>query len=362
MNLLLITVRSDFGGGPRHVDQLVKNLPDGVELFMAYPKEGDPYAELWKSDKRIKGTYFIPYRKFSIKSLLGLKRFAKENKIDIVHSHGNGAGLYSRLLKVLCPKVKVVHTYHGISDVYSSKVKFLLSKLVGMILSPLADLYVCVSNGEKRMALDRKFSMDENTVVIYNGIKDPYIVNHRDIGQSPFKIVTLSRFDYPKNMDSMFRIAKHWARSIDIRFVWVGDGEDKARLEQQARTENVPIDFIGFTTEPMKYLQSSDLYLSTSRFEGLPYGLIEAASVGLPIVASDVKGNNEVVEHGYNGYLFKEESEAVNQIETIMNDNAKYQQMSVASVEFFKKNFTEEKMIGALVKEYKTLTELNYGS
>ncbi len=352
MNILLITVRSDFGGGPRHVDQLVKNLPADIELFMAYPKEGDPYAELWKADKRIKGAYFIPYRKFSLKALLGLVRFVKENKIDIAHSHGNGAGLYSRMLKVLCPKVKVVHTYHGISDVYSSKVKFLVSKLVGMMMSPLADLYVCVSNGEKRMALNRKFSKDKNTVVIYNGIPAPQYSYKRETIHCPLKIVTLSRFDYPKNMDSMYRIARHWAGSKEVRFVWVGDGEDKESLEQLAKVENVPIDFIGFTTEPMKYLQSSDLYLSTSRFEGLPYGLIEAASVGLPIVASNVKGNNEVVENGYNGYLFKEESEAVNQINTIINDNAKYQQMSVASIEFFKKNFTEEKMIESLMKEY----------
>ena len=357
VRVLFITVRSDFGGGPRHVDQLVKNLPTDIELFMAYPKDGDPYAELWKEDKRIHETYFIPYRKFSLNSLLGLKRFVVENEIDIVHSHGNGAGLYSRMLKVLYPKVKVVHTYHGISDVYSSKAKFLVSKFVGLMLAPMGDLYICVSNGEKRMALKRKFSNEKNTVVIYNGIKDPHFNNHKDIGLSPFKIVTLSRFDHQKNMDSMFRIAKRWAGHEDVRFVWVGDGEDKERLVQQARAENVPIDFIGFTTKPMKYLLLSDLYLSTSRFEGLPYGLIEAASVGLPIVASNVKGNNEVVENGFNGFLFSEEQEAVNQIETIMNDKVKYQQMSAASIEFFKRNFTEEKMIDALVNEYKNLTQ-----
>lgn len=337
------------------MDQLVKNLPTSVEIYMAYPEVGDPYAELWKAEKRIKGIFYIPYRKFSIRALLGLIRFVEDNKIGIVHSHGNGAGLYSRMLKVLCPKIKIVHTYHGISDVYSSKAKFLVSKLVGMMLSPMADLYICVSNGEKRMALERKFSKEKNTVVIYNGIKDLNFVNRRIIGQSSFKIVTLSRFDYQKNMDSMFRIAKHWVGSKEVRFVWVGDGEDKERLEKQAKAENVPIDFVGFTKEPMKYLQSSDLYLSTSRFEGLPYGLIEAASVGLPIVASNVKGNNEVVNNGYNGFLFKEESEAVNQINTILTDNAKYLQMSTASIEFFKKNFTEVKMIEALVKEYERL-------
>jgi len=140
------------------------------------------------------------------------------------------------------------------------------------------------------------------------------------------------------------------------RYSWrVGDGEDKARLEQQSKEENVPIDFIGFTTEPMNYLVSSDLYLSTSRFEGLPYGLIEAASVGLPIVASNVKGNNEVVSYGDNGFLFKEESEAITDIESIISDKECYRTMSAASIDFFNNNFTEEKMLNALMDEYEKL-------
>ncbi len=355
MNILLITVRSDFGGGPRHVNQLIQSLPEDIELYMAYPEEGDPYAELWKKEKRIKGRFFIPYRKFSFQVLWNLKKSIEQNKIDIVHSHGNGAGLYSRLLKVICPRIKVVHTFHGISDVYNSKLKHVASKLIGSFLSPWADLYICVSNGEKRMALDRKFSKEKNTVVVFNGISYPQHKTFREISHKPLKIVTLSRFDYQKNMDSMYRIARYWMNSEEVRFVWVGDGDDKERLENLAKDENVPIDFIGFSKDPMKYLQSSDLYLSTSRFEGLPYGLIEAASVGLPIVASDVKGNNEVVSHGYNGFLFEKEAEAIKHIVKILSDTEMYQKMSMASIDFFSVNFTEKKMIESLVNEYERI-------
>lgn len=114
MNVLYITVRSDFGGGPRHIDQLVEWMPKDINVFMAYPKDGCPYGLRWESNNRIKETIFIPYRKFSLKSLSKLKHFIKDNKIDIVHSHGNGAGIYSRLLKILCPSVAVIHTFHGI--------------------------------------------------------------------------------------------------------------------------------------------------------------------------------------------------------------------------------------------------------
>lgn len=43
MKILLITVRSDFGGGPRHVDQLINNLPQNIEIYVAYPQDGTPY-------------------------------------------------------------------------------------------------------------------------------------------------------------------------------------------------------------------------------------------------------------------------------------------------------------------------------
>lgn len=352
IKVLLITVRSDFGGGPRHVHQLVNGLPEQICVYIAYPIGGEPYSKLWKKNKSIIDRIIIPYRKFSIVSLISLVCFVYTNKIDIVHSHGNGAGIYSRLLKILCPKIKVVHTYHGISDSYRSLWKKRVGLLVGRILAPFCDLYICVSNGEKEKALERKFSRERNTQVVYNGIPCIMRGKERHIQCSPLKIVTLSRFDYQKNMDSMYKIAKHWIGSDKVRFIWVGDGEDRARLETMANKENVPISFVGFSKEPMKYLKDSDLYLSTSRFEGLPYALIEAASVGLPIIASDVTGNNEVVTNGYNGYLFEKEDDAVNLVNRIINKEIDYSLLSKNSIKFFRDNFTESKMLNSIVKLY----------
>lgn len=52
MKILLITVRSDFGGGPRHVDQLINNLPQNIEIYVAYPQDGTPYGQEWNSNSR----------------------------------------------------------------------------------------------------------------------------------------------------------------------------------------------------------------------------------------------------------------------------------------------------------------------
>ena len=153
-------------------------------------------------------------------------------------------------------------------------------------------------------------------------------------------------------MDMAYRIAKALKNNHEIEFVWVGDGEDFLRLKQKSVEEGVNINFIGFTECPMAYLKNADLYLSTSRFEGLPYALIEAASVGLPIVATDVIGNNEVVHHNYNGLLFKAEQTAIDEIKTLSMNTDLLNKYSINSREFYLKSFTIEKMISSIVDMY----------
>lgn len=351
--ILYISVRSDFGGGPRHLAQLIDKLECKYEIYVACPY-GEPYGTIWRHDDNIK-VVDIPYRKFSFFTLLKLIKLVRKANIQIVHSHGNGAGIYSRLLKLICPNLRVVHTYHGISDTYASALKAVASIIIGRILSPFADKYICVSNGEKKMAISRHFSYNSNTVVIYNGIDDPHHVA-RNVPMKPLNFISLSRFDFQKNMGAMYQIAKVFKDDERIAFTWVGDGDDKERLEKAAKNEHVNITFTGFSTTPSEYLEQADWYISTSRFEGLPYGLIEATSLGLPILASDVKGNNEVVCNNYNGFLFQSENEAIERIKEILNDKYDYQQLSQNSIIYFRENFTEEKMIEKLCELYTNIT------
>lgn len=349
-NILYITSRSDFGGGPRHVDQLLGLLPPEYAIFMAYPYKGSPYGLMWDKNERVVDRLYIPYRKLSFKALWKLYLFVKQNKIEIVHSHGNGAGVYSRLLKILMPTLKVVHTFHGISDTYKSSFKKVLSFLLGWTLKPFANLYIAVSNGEKTMAINRKFSKKSNTMVVYNGIENPkaQIPKHMHM---PIRFVCLSRFDYQKNMDLMLSIIKKTDKRL-AQFVLVGDGPDKERLECIAKKENLNVTFTGFSVKPMDFLNEADWYISTSRFEGLPYALIEAASVGLPIIASNVKGNNECVKDGYNGFLFNNFQEAIEKVNFILSKKYSYESFSNNSHEMFEHNFTEEQMISRLERIY----------
>lgn len=342
--LLLISVRADFGGGPKHVDQLVRCLRKDYNVYVASPYE-EPYGVQWSKDTEISGFVTIPHRRFYLKDFFRLVKFVKAEKIQIIHSHGKGAGVYSRLIKVLCVHVKVVHTFHGLNANYG---KWLNCVYLGVekVLSLLTDQLIFVSHGERSKALKMGLLNDKKSNVIFNGIEDVQLSGTHQ--KSSFRIVSISRFDYAKNMDLAYEIAFKFKDDDRIQFVWVGDGHDKERLKTKAMVEGVNIDFVGFTNNPIKYLHDSDILLSSSRFEGLPYALIEASSAGLPIVASNVVGNNDIVKNGCNGFLFDSVQGACDSIRILANDLNLRSKMRKAARDEFEANYSEAMMIRKL--------------
>lgn len=351
-NLLFITLRSDFGGGPRHVDLLIKNLPKKYNIFLACPQD-KPYYEEWKGLAKVQDIFLLPHRAFKIEKLYNLYKFCKKNQIHIVHSHGKGAGVYSRLLKLLMPDAHLVHTFHGI---HTGEYTFIQKKIYFVIerfFSRLTNRFINVSEGEKDICLQNSLFKEPESHVIYNSIIPQSLspLPRPTYLKDKFVVITISRFDFPKNMKQAYEIAKRFNHHPEIIFMWVGDGKDKVELEELCVSEGVNnIVFTGFSDNVNQFLSWSDLYLSTSRWEGLPYALIEAASLKIPLIASDVVGNNEVVCHGYNGYLFHPDytDQAVDFIDLLYNDKILYQQLSNQVYQSFLDKFQIQSLLDKL--------------
>jgi glycosyltransferase involved in cell wall biosynthesis len=111
---------------------------------------------------------------------------------------------------------------------------------------------------------------------------------------------------------------------------------------------------LGFINNSVEYLLACDIYLSTSLWEGLPYSLIEAAACGLPIIASDVIGNNEVVIDGENGYLFNlnEPEIAVEKILELVNSEKQIKILRENSFKIVEDKFLLTKMINKMREIY----------
>ena len=227
MNILYITVRSDFGGGPKHINELLDLSSNGYNIYMASPL-GEPYGNLWKKDIRIKGFHILPYRSFSFFRLFSLMKFIKTNNIEVVHSHGKGAGIYSRLCKLFNPSLKVVHTFHGVASSSTTHLRGFISNTVEYCLGNLTDCFICVSEGERKIVIEKKLVNVNKVFVVYNGIEDKGRKNIQNVSKKIFKIVSLSRFDYAKNMSLAYDIACAFKDNPNIHFIWVGDGPDYA--------------------------------------------------------------------------------------------------------------------------------------
>lgn len=361
--ILLITLRGDFGGGPRHVDSIYQNLKREFNLYIASPVE-EPYGIKWKNQLVDSNKFLeLPHRKFRVRDFLSLISFVKRNNIKVVHAHGRGAGVYARLLKFFIPQTKILYTLHGFNIESFSPLKKQVSVYIEKILSLFTTIFINISKNERLSCIKHKIYKKEKSVVVYNGIsdtlnKDYNIKSLREklgLPSEKFIIVCITRFDPVKNVSAFVKIASLLQSDEDIFFVLCGDGEEMEKVKSIINKYNLKnILLTGFVNKPLDYVLASDIYLTTSISEGLPYSLIEAIMCGKPVVASNVRGNNEVIIDEINGLLFElsDLSDAVNKIKRIKSDKSFYQVLSNNARKRYIEYFIEEKMIKQLKDLY----------
>jgi glycosyltransferase involved in cell wall biosynthesis len=356
MRVLHISVRADYGGGPEHIYQLVNGLKDNMDCFIACPKD-DPY---WYRYEELIGPSHlveIPHRKFSMGYLFVVYKFIRKKSIDVIHSHGKGAGIYGRFLSILT-RMPSVHTPHGIHLGQYSLFKRYLYIFYEKFFSMFLNKVIYVSDSERELSHKYKLWPVIKGVVIPNGVNNiSYSIEEKKeirdrLGLNPedFVVICNSRFDNNKNMKEAYEIAKCFK---EILFIWIGDGPEKVALENKAQTEGVSnIKFVGFINNVKDYLISSDIILSTSKGEGMPLALLEGMSAGLPIVATNVVGNKDLVQHGENGYLY-----TLNSVEEACEyiDNLKRNDIRIPMSKFCKEQHIENYSISKMVEKVKGL-------
>ena len=193
LRVLHITSRSDFGGGPEHLYQQILLQKSEINLFVAAPKQY-PYFNKFRDITGEKNICRIDDRSFSIFDLIKLKNFVRKNKINLIHSHGKGAGLYSRLLTFFLG-IKTIHTLHGFH--YEDYSYFLrkLYFLYEILMSKITAKIICVSQNEKNILLKKRICGENKITVITNGVCIPDSCERKS--DRMMKVIT-QQFNYQK--------------------------------------------------------------------------------------------------------------------------------------------------------------------
>ncbi len=166
-------------------------------------------------------------------------------------------------------------------------------------------------------------------------------------------IISICRLVDQKNIFEIFEIAK----KLQIyNFVVLGNGYlfDNAKIYLETKKiKNVYL--LGNKKDVFKYLYEADLFLSTSLYEGHPISILEAMSIGLPIVASKVTGNIDTIKNNFSGLFYKlgDIKEAVNCIEKIMKNSELRLKISNNSFLSHREFFATTKMKNKYISLYK---------
>lgn len=303
VKVLMITVRADVGGGPEHVFQLAQELNNSICIYIASPTD-QPYWDKFFSLVGREKIVEIPHRKLSMRALYKLHRYISDNNISIVHSHGKGAGIYSRILKIFNPKLRIVHTLHGYHDGQYSYMGKKAYALIENILGRLTNKVINVSDGERKKFLSSANVAPEKSLVICNGVKVKPTLKKESIKKENgiLKICYLARDDDQKNISEMVNIFNEFIKKH-------GDGAIKIDVYGILNTETYSsfgkgICYKGAKDEVRNVFNEYNLLLNTSRWEGMPISVLEAMAEGVIVVATDVVGNNDIITNGETGYLY----------------------------------------------------------
>jgi N-acetyl-alpha-D-glucosaminyl L-malate synthase BshA len=170
------------------------------------------------------------------------------------------------------------------------------------------------------------------------------------------KIIThVSNFRAVKRVDDVVRVFKGIIDEIDCRLILVGDGPERSRVEGLVRELGIAekVCFLGKQETFVAVLQASDLFLLPSESESFGLAALEAMSCGVPVIASNVHGIPEVVDHGINGYLSDvgdTHSMAKFAIE-LLRDQDKQKEFSIQARKHAVDDFSQDRIV-AMYEDY----------
>jgi glycosyltransferase involved in cell wall biosynthesis len=300
------------GGGPQQVYETLRRLsPREFEWVVASPHDGPLFARF----ARLGLVYPVRLNRLRPLALVRVVRLIRLHRVDLVHSHGKGAGLVGRLAGALTG-VPAIHTFHGIHAAKYGRAGAALYLGLERWLVRHSAAVVHVSESQARLAAGLGLAPSDRTAIVVNGVDAAAI--RADVaahGLSPHAlgltgagpvVGTVARLDPVKGVDVFVRaLARLAASRRDVQGLIVGGGAEADRLRALAAREGVAdrVRFAGEVVDGVRALAALDVYVATSRREGLPLALLEAMACGRPVVASAIPAHAEVLDNGRTGRL-----------------------------------------------------------
>lgn len=297
-------------------------------------------------------------------ALYKIYRICKKEKFDIVHTHSSKTGFIGRIAARCAGVSHIIHTVHGFPfHAYQLFPIYLLYQQLETIAAHFCDRIITVNKADAEYLHSHRPSTSVR--VIYNGVSEmevtPSLYKKEDFGftASDCIVGSICRFDTQKNILNTIDAAIHVvAREPQIKFIFIGNGkffsDAKKKVHDAHLTDSILLP--GWKTNGTEWLRIFDIFLLYSRWEGLPLSILEAMEAGLPIIASNIQGNNELVHHAENGLLVSLDSleELSAAIIELAKNTGRKERMGEKSREIIRRNFSLDQFLSSYAQEYKS--------
>ncbi|OCA88294.1 glycosyl transferase [Bacillus sp. FJAT-27225] len=260
-----------------------------------------------------------PYKFSNITAYKALKKIIETTHFDLIHCHTPMGGVIGRLAARSARKkgTKVLYTAHGFHFFSgASTLNWLIYFPIEKYLSSYTDCLITINNEDYNLARE-KFNSPQVELVHGVGVdlnrftpqsfeekvklRSSYGYNEED-----FILMYTAELNHNKHQDLLIEAINLLRGEIpNIKLLLAGEGVMAAEYRglSERLDVNSLIDFLGHRKDIPELLKLSDIAVSASRREGLPVNIMEAMATGLPIVATNSRGNRDLVKHNENGFI-----------------------------------------------------------
>lgn len=299
IKVLYLLNHAGKAGTERYVQTLIEKLNNKrIKAYFAYNEDGLLVERLKALGVE---TFRIEMRNpFDLKAVYNLMRLCKRLGIDLIHTQFLRENYIAMLSRIINPKVKVMYTNHFILE-NSAPIR-----LANRVVTPLESNIIAVCNRGKEMMVSNGINPKKITV-IFNGVDVEYwrepidstIREEFGIDNDAFVMLCASRFAHDKGHKFLINALYELKKMTKQKFKCIlsSDGplleECKKQVEDMGLMEDVI--FTGFRKDIKNLISGSDLYINSSEHEALSFLIIEVLACGVPIIATDMGGNRDII-------------------------------------------------------------------
>jgi len=257
-----------------------------------------------------------PFSMANFKALWQLVIFLKSHRFELIHVHTPIAAFMGRLIAKVTKQRSVLYTAHGFHFYNgASSLDWLIYFTAEKIAAGWTDCLIVINEEDFTNAQRLGFKPGINLFLVngvgvdvekYSSLNDAGAIR-KELGltTSAVIVVCVAELTNVKNhgflLDAWRQIAKEHK---DIHLLLAGTGKDEQKLKSKVKDELIErVHFLGFRSDVPNVLADSDIAVLASKREGLPKSLMEAMAAAKPVIATNVRGNRDLVENGRTGLV-----------------------------------------------------------